>query len=185
MFDEFTGERRHQPVLGIHRLHVVHHIDDQGFLRARIVMSKNAGVSVGGHQFDLGEAYGQQVIAQHARHLGDTFILRTDRWLPDPALKICQMLFQVAVDMRIYFVMAAFVGRDTAGVEDLVAANLETGSLNLFGRVPAYRGLRALLAGGEQPTNNQHWPFHICHYFSPFCPLGRAGLRPSAPSITP
>ena len=87
-------EWRAVPVFRVNRLDVVHHVDHQGFIGTRVVITPDTGVAVRGNQFGLLEAQGLQVASQHFGHFDHTLVLRTDRRLPHPALQGANMAVQ-------------------------------------------------------------------------------------------
>ncbi len=127
-------ERMRLPVLRVHRLHVVHHVDHERALGAGVVVAPDAGVAVGGHDRGLLETECLQIAAQHFGHLLDAVVLGTDGWLAEPALQIGEVLLEVLVDIRVNGVMAAGVCARLSSVELLCGCEAEAFVGELPGR---------------------------------------------------
>lgn len=82
-------------------------------------------MAVRGHELGLGEAERLEIAAHHLGHFGDAVVLGADRTLPHPALQLCEMLLEVAVDVRVNVLMAAGIRRDVRRLEFLVNGDLE------------------------------------------------------------
>ena len=116
VIDDLGVERRALPVVRIDGLHVVHQVDDERALGAGVVVSPDTGVSVGRHEFRLGESEVGEVLPQHLGHVDDAHVLRGDRRLAQPALQGREVLVGVRIDVLVDGRVFAVVRGDRADV---------------------------------------------------------------------